>query len=160
MVRGQNSGALRVPRSADPHDVQANSLGRFPLASIGGDEWDPELRGCLELESRCNVQRIERPEPLPSGQLLCTIEDGPGRVHELPVHPITLEAPQDRREIRLGQVAGLAASAESGQGFDRQNGGREEAMTAQKSAGPACAILFHIALHQDAGVEVRPGAGH
>jgi hypothetical protein len=130
------------------------------LASISSDEGDAEIRGRLELESRCNVQRIESPEPMPSGQLLCTIEDCPGWVHKLPVHPITLEAPQDRREIRLGQVVGLAASAESRQGFDRQNGGREEAMTAQKSAGPACAILFHIALHQNAGVEVRPGAGH
>jgi hypothetical protein len=149
-----------MPRCADPHDAQPSSLGRLPLASIRGDEWDAEIRGSLELESGGNVQRIESPEPLPAGQLLCTTEDCPSRVHELPVRPITLEAPQDCREIRLGQVAGLAASAESGQGFDRQNGGREEAMTAQKNAGLPCASLFHIALQQDARVEVRPGAGH
>jgi len=159
-VRGQDSGVLRAARCADPHDVQPGSLGRLPLASIRGDEWDAEVRRGLELESGRNVQRVERPEPLPSSQLLCSSEDNPGRVHELPVHPITLKAPQDRRKIRLGQVAGLAAPAEGGQGLYRQDGGREEPMTAKKGAGLPCAILFHIALHQDTGVEVRPGASH
>ena len=159
-MRGQDSGVLGTVRRADPDYVQPGSLSRLPLASIRGDEWDAELRRGLELESGRNMQRVEGPEPLPSGQLLCASEDNPGRVHELPVHPITLKAPQDRRKIRLGQVAGLAAPAEGGQDFDREDGGREEAMTAQKDAGLACAVLFDIALHQDAGVEVRPGASH
>jgi len=76
------------------------------------------------------------------------------------VHPITLEARHQRRVVRVGQVPGLATSAEGGQGFYRQNGGREEAVTAEKDTGLPGAILFHIALHQDARVEVCPGAGH
>jgi hypothetical protein len=60
-VRGPDSGVLRTARRADPHDVQPGSLGRLPLASIRGDEWDAEVRRGLELESGRNVQRVERP---------------------------------------------------------------------------------------------------
>jgi hypothetical protein len=149
-----------VPRRADPHDVQPGSLGRLPLASIRGDEWDAEISRTFELESGCNVQRIESPECLSSGELLCPPEHRSGRVYELPVLPITLEAPYERGIVRVGQVPGVPAPAESGQGFYRQDGGREQTVTAEKDAGLRCAILFHIALHQDAGVEVRPEAGH
>jgi hypothetical protein len=55
---------------------------------------------------------------------------------------------------------GVAAPAEGGQGFHRQDGGREESMTAQEQASLRCTVLLDIALHQNAGVEVRPGASH
>ena len=73
--RGQGEGVKAAgrygsPAGADPHDVQPSSLGRLPLASIGGNEWHVEISGGLELESRCDVQRIESSESLPAGQLL------------------------------------------------------------------------------------------
>ena len=106
------------------------------------------------------MQRIESPECLPSGELLCPPEHRSGRVDELPVLPIAPEAPYERGMVRVGQVPGVPAPAEGGQGLDRQDGGREQTVTAEKDAGVCCASLFHIALHQDAGVEVRPEAGH
>lgn len=112
-----------MARCADPHDGQPGSLGRVPLATIRGDEWDAEIRRGLELDSGRDVQRIESPEPLPSGQLLCASEDSPSCVHEFPVRPITLQAPHELRMVRLGQVPGLPAPAEGGQGLDRQDSG-------------------------------------
>ena len=62
-VKGKYSAALRTAHGADPHDGQASSLGRLALAPIRGDEWDAEIDRSLELESRRNVQRVQRPQP-------------------------------------------------------------------------------------------------